>query len=303
MNQPNLSGAYTALPTPFSEGGESVDFVRLDAQIRFQASGGVSGVVPCGTTGESPTLSHDEWRAVIERTVCTASKFDLQVIAGAGSNSTATAIDQQREAESFGVDLTLQVVPYYNKPSQEGLFRHFHAIADASSVGIVLYDVPGRTGVGLTAETIGRLAEHPRIVGLKAASGSVSFVSDVLDVCDLAVLSGDDPLTLAIQCHGGVGVISVVSNLIPEHMAALCSAANCGDLARARAIHQRYRELAIALVSLDSNPVPLKTAMAMFDRDSGVVRPPLAPMNAAGRARLRECLETAGLMQEYSKTT
>ena len=303
MNQSNIAGAYSALPTPFTEGGDQVDFARLDAQIRFQASGGIRGVVPCGTTGESPTLSHEEWRGVIERTVQTASKFGLDVIAGAGANSTAKAIDLQREAEACGAAMTLQVVPYYNKPSQEGLYRHFYAIADAASVGVVLYDVPGRTGIGLSVETIAKLALHPNIVALKAASGSVSFVSDVLDVCDLAILSGDDPLTLAIQCHGGVGVISVVSNLIPDHITEMCAAANSGDLPRARAIHQRYRELATMLVSLDSNPVPLKAAMAMLDRDTGVVRPPLAPMDAASRAMLRDCLENAGLMQEYTEAT
>jgi 4-hydroxy-tetrahydrodipicolinate synthase len=301
METTTISGAYTALPTPFTEGGDRIDFERLDAQLRFQVSAGIRGVVPCGTTGETPTLSHEEWREVICRTVETGSTFGLQVIAGAGSNSTAKAIDLQREAEACGVDMTLQVVPYYNKPSQEGLFRHFHAIADAATVGIILYDVPGRTCTALAPDTVARLAEHPRIVALKAASGSIPFITEVTERCSLSILSGDDPITLAIQCHGGVGVISVVSNLVPDQVSEMCDAANRGDLAQARSLHQRHHELATALVTLDSNPVPLKAAMAMLDRDTGVVRPPLAPMSEAARAALREALEGAGLVPLCTK--
>ena len=290
-----FSGVYSALPTPFNAGGDQVDLETLDAQVRFQASGGVRGVVPCGTTGETPTLWDHERRTVIERVVSIGNPLGLQVIAGAGSNSTAMAIEHQKEAEDLGVDATLQVVPYYNKPSQEGLFRHFHAIADAARVPIVLYDVPSRTGTGLNVETVERLSNHPRIQAIKAASGSFRFVSEIIARCDISVLSGDDESTFSIQCLGGVGGISVISNLLPDATQQLCDAVNRGDLAKARTLHARYLPLAGALVSLESNPVPVKAAMAMVGRDSGVVRPPLAPMDESSLVLLRSILADCGL--------
>ena len=296
-----FSGVYTALPTPFTKGGEKVDVSTLDAQVCFQASGGVRGVVPCGTTGETPTLSDQERRDVIRRVVEVAKPLGLTVIAGAGANATARAIEYQHEAEELGVDATLQVVPYYNKPSQEGLYRHFHAIADEARVPIVLYDVPSRTGTGFAVETVQRLAVHSRIHAIKAASGSLSFVTKVLERCGISVLSGDDELTLPIQCLGGVGAISVISNLVPDSTQQMCDAANRGDLARAKSLHARYHALAGALVSLDSNPVPLKAAMAILGRDSGVVRPPLAPLDIASAVVMRSMLENVGLASSTSE--
>lgn len=296
-----FSGVFTALPTPFTSGGEKVDIAQLDAQVYFQASGGVNGVVPCGTTGETPTLSDEERREVIRRVVEVAKPLGLSVIAGAGSNATARAIELQYEAEEMEVDATLQVVPYYNKPSQEGMFRHFHAIADKARVPIVLYDVPSRTGTGLAVETVQRLAEHPMVRAIKAASGSLTFVTELVERCDISVLSGDDELTLPILCLGGMGAISVVSNLVPDSTQEMCDAANRGELAKARAIHDRYHALAGSLVNLDSNPVPLKAAMAMLSRDSGVLRPPLAPLDAALGVVLRSMLENSGLAPSASE--
>ena len=258
-------------------------------------------MVPCGTTGETPTLSDEERREVIRRVVEVAKPLGLSVIAGAGSNATARAIELQYEAEEMEVDATLQVVPYYNKPSQEGMFRHFHAIADKARVPIVLYDVPTRTGAGLAVETVQRLAEHPMVRAIKAASGSLPFVTEVVERCDISVLSGDDELTLPILCLGGMGAISVVSNLVPDSTQEMCDAANRGELAKARAIHARYHALAGSLVSLDSNPVPLKAAMAMLNRDSGVLRPPLAPLDAALGVVLRSMLENSGLAPSASE--
>ncbi len=290
-----LAGAHTALITPFSRDGSTVDLSALEAQVLFQASGGVAGVVPCGTTGETPTLSDSERRSVIQTTVATAGPLGVKVIAGAGSNATAHAIELQSEAEGLGADASLQVVPYYNKPSQEGLFRHFMAIADAAEIPIVLYDVPGRSGVGLSVDTVVRLAAHPRIVAIKVANGSLGFVGDVAGRCDLEILSGDDPLTLPMQSLGAVGVISVLGNIAPGLVAQQIAAGNRGDLAAARVVHERVLPLATGLLSLDGNPVPIKAAMSMLGRDSGVVRPPLAAAGASVRDQLAELLDTVGV--------
>ena len=290
-----LAGAHTALITPFSRDGSTVDLSALEAQILFQASGGITGVVPCGTTGETPTLSDAERRNVIQTTVATARPLGVKVIAGAGSNATAHAIQLQSEVEGFGADASLQVVPYYNKPSQEGLFRHFMAIADAAHIPVVLYDVPGRSGVGLSVDTVVRLACHPNITAIKVANGSLGFVADVAQRCDLAILSGDDPLTLPMQSLGAVGVVSVLGNLAPADVAQQIAAGNRGDFAAARVIHERVLPLATGLLSLDGNPVPLKAAMAMLGRDSGVVRPPLAAASVSVRDRVVELLDAVGV--------
>lgn len=296
MNDHNriFSGAHTALVTPFTRSGDALDIDHFDAQIRFQASGGVRGIVVCGTTGETPTLDAAERRTVIARAVEVGRPLGLLVTAGAGSNSTAKAMDLQREAEQLGADATLQVVPYYNRPSQEGLYRHFHALADVAQVPIVLYDVPGRTGTGLTVETVCRLADHENIVAIKSASGMLDDVSRLVRETDLAVLSGDDSLTLSIQALGGVGVVSVISNLLPDQVRNLVDAMNRGDLVAGRIAHDHLHALAMGLCSLDSNPVPVKAAMAMLGRDSGVVRPPLASLAEPAQRALRELLASAG---------
>lgn len=270
-------GAFTAIVTPFSSDGSAVDFARLEANIRHQAQGNVTGIVPCGTTGESPTLTEHEHHAVVEKAVEIGKPLGLRVIAGAGSNNTAHAIDLHRFALRAGADASLQVNPYYNRPSQEGLYRHFMAIADSCDLPIMLYNIPGRTGVLLSADTIERLARHPNIRAMKDATGGLELASETVTRTDLALLSGDDPLTLPMASIGGVGVVSVVSNLVPDRVADLCSAFLDGDWERAQELHHALLPLARGLLSLDTNPVPLKTAMKHLGRDTGAFRLPLCP--------------------------
>lgn len=288
-------GAFTALVTPFSSNGAKVDFARLEANIRAQAEGNITGVVPCGTTGESPTLSEDEHHAVVEKTVEVARPLGLTVIAGAGSNSTAHAIELQRFAREAGADASLQVNPYYNKPSQEGLYRHFSAIADSCDLPIVLYNIPGRSGVTLAIETIERLAQHPNIQAMKDATGGLEFANETVRRTDLTLLSGDDPLTLPMASIGGVGVISVVTNLVPDRVAAMCQAFLHGDWDAARKIHFELLPLAKGLLSLDVNPVPVKTALKKLGRDSGALRLPLCPPTDAVDKKIGEIIAAAAL--------
>ena len=298
-----LQGAYTALITPFTPDAGEVDLDRLVEQVQFQSSGGVSGVVPCGTTGESPTLSDDEQRRVIETAIETARPLGLQIIAGAGSNNTAHAIEMHRFAHRAGADGSLQVNPYYNKPSQEGLYRHFMSIADACPLPIVLYNIPGRAGVGLAIDTIARLAKHPNIIAIKEASGSLDLCSEIASRTSLALLSGDDSLTLPIMAVGGVGVVSVVSNIMPAMVAALCQAMNDGELDAARRRHRELLTLSRGLLTLDVNPVPIKCAMELLGRDCGAVRLPLAPSSDIIRHAIADLLRRARLTRTPAPVT
>lgn len=273
-----LTGSFTAVVTPFNNDGTKLDLARLAEQIQFQAEGGITGVVPCGTTGESPTLTEAEHKSVVEKTVEVAKPLGLIVIAGAGSNNTAHAVHLHRMAHSLGADAALHVTPYYNKPNQEGLYRHYMTIADSCGLPIVLYNVPGRTNVALTVDTIERLSRHPSVQAVKEASGNVGVTSDILERTDLIVLSGDDPLTLPICSVGGSGVISVLSNILPHRVSALCAAAQEHDWQTARTIHEEILPLARAMF-LDVNPIPVKTAMAKLKRDTGALRLPLVPAN------------------------
>jgi 4-hydroxy-tetrahydrodipicolinate synthase len=292
---PTLSGAYTALVTPFTADGAAVDLDRLADNVRHQAASGIAGVVPCGTTGEAPTLTDEEHRMVVEKTVATARPDGLAVIAGAGSNNTAHAVHLHRFAQAAGADAALHVCPYYNKPNQEGLYRHFMTIADSCGLPVVLYNIPGRTGVRLTADTIARLAAHPNIVGIKDATGSVDLASEVAVRTDLAVLSGDDPLTLPIAVVGGVGVISVVSNLVPERVSAVCRAFLDGDWDGARARHDDLLALSKGLLTIATNPIPIKTALAILGRDTGALRLPLCEPDAQTRQAIVDLLRTANV--------
>jgi 4-hydroxy-tetrahydrodipicolinate synthase len=290
-----FTGAYTALVTPFSEDGSRIDFAQFEANIRAQHDGGVSGIVPCGTTGESPTLSEDEHHAVVEKAIEVGKPLGLTVIAGAGSNSTAHAIELHRFAHGAGADASLQVNPYYNKPSQEGLYQHFSAIADSCDLPIVLYNIPGRTGVTLTPETIERLALHPNISAIKDATGGLDHTSETVRRTNLAVLSGDDPLTLPMASLGGVGVISVISNIVPDRVSALCKAFLADDWKAAREIHYELLPLAKGLLSLDTNPVPVKTALKLLGRDTGAVRLPLVAASKQVEAHISELLRASGV--------
>jgi len=286
-NPQMLAGAYTALVTPFADGG--VDFARLAAHIERQIEGGMDGVVPVGTTGESPTLSHDEHRAVIEKTV-EAVNGRVQVIAGTGSNSTREALSLTQHAKSAGVDMALMVNPYYNKPTQEGLYRHFMTVADAVDLPICLYNIPGRTNVTMSADTVVRLYAHAHIVAIKEATGSLDLASEIGSMCDIAIISGDDSLTLPLMSIGGVGVISVLSNLFPERIKALVAAGASGDFARAKRLHLDLFSLCKGCLTLATNPIPIKAAMQIAGVDTGEVRLPLTELDDDGRAKLEALL-------------
>lgn len=287
----NLSGCYTALATPFRNG--EVDYVALRQTVQRQIAGGITGLVPVGTTGESPTLNFAEHNKVIAF-VAELAAGKCQVIAGTGANSTAEAIELSKFAASVGVDATLQVTPYYNKPSPEGLYRHFCTVADASGLPVVLYNVPGRTGRDIPVDLIARLSRHPLMVAVKEAGGCVDRASAILDACEITVLSGDDSLTLPMMAVGAQGVISVASNVIPGEVCAMVKAALDGDYAEARTMHRRLFPLFRDLF-LESNPIPVKAALADLDLIKEEYRLPLCEISSANREKLRQTMKTLGL--------
>jgi 4-hydroxy-tetrahydrodipicolinate synthase len=287
-----FEGTYTALVTPFTASG-AVDYRKLRELADLQIKAGVDGLVPVGTTGESPTLDYDEHKKVIE-VVIEAARGKAKVIAGTGGNSTAEAIELTRHALEAGADGTLQVTPYYNKPSQTGLLRHFSAVADLG-LPVVLYNVPGRSAREIDVTTVAELAKHPKIVAIKEAGGSVERVSRIRALCGISVISGDDSLTLPMMVCGAEGVISVASNIAPGPVAELVRAARNNDWLRARALHDRLFALFTDLF-LDTNPIPVKAAMAMAGLIEEVYRLPLCEMAPAPRARLRATLVALGLV-------
>ncbi|MFA6100877.1 MAG: 4-hydroxy-tetrahydrodipicolinate synthase [Victivallaceae bacterium] len=287
-----MQGVYTALVTPFSQG--AVDFGKLRELVEFQIAGGVDGIVPVGTTGESPTLSFEEHMKVIEVTIETAKKRCL-IIAGTGANSTSEAIELTRHAKAAGAEATLQVTPYYNKPTQEGLYRHFSTVADETGLPVVLYNVPGRSGVPIAVETIARLSKNPLIVAVKEAGGAVERVSAILDACDITVLSGDDMLTVPMMAVGATGIISVASNIIPAELKEMVNAAAAGDFAKAMKLHKKYYCLFRDLF-VETNPIPVKTAMAMKGMIAEEFRLPLCEISAGGREKLAAALKRCGIL-------
>lgn len=290
-----FAGAMTALVTPFKNG--AVDEEGYRRFIEWQIEQGIHGLVPCGTTGESATLTHEEHQRVIEICIDQA-KGRVPVLAGAGSNNTSEAIQLAKFAKQAGADGALLITPYYNKPTQEGLYRHFRAIAEAVDLPLVPYNVPGRTGCNLQPATIGRLAkELPNIVGIKEATANLVQVSDVLENCPptFQLLSGDDFTVLPILSIGGCGVISVTSNVAPAKMAALCNAFNAGDIATARRLHFELAPLNRAMF-LETNPIPVKTAVAMMGCMDLEFRLPLCPLSDENVGRLRAALQDAGLL-------
>lgn len=282
-------GNYVALVTPFKNG--NVDFDALSTLVEDQIQGGVSGLVPCGTTGESPTLSHDEHDRVIAEVIKMADGR-VPVVAGTGSNSTHECIRLTKNAQIAGASAALVVAPYYNKPSQAGLYEHYKSVADASEIPIVVYNIPGRCGVEIEIETILRLAEHPRILAVKEATGSVTNITRLRGASDLAILSGDDPLTLASIALGADGVVSVISNLVPDQMTRLVHAALEGEFPVALRVHDELFPLMSALMSLATNPIPIKTALAIKGRMREEFRLPLCAMDPAARAALEAILES-----------
>lgn len=291
-----FTGAMVALITPFNEG--EIDFKTLDELIAFQLKSGIDAIVPVGTTGESPTLSHPEHKQVIEHVVKTVAG-EVPVIPGAGSNSTAEAIELTQFSKKVGADATLQVCPYYNKPTQEGFYQHFKTIAEEVDLPIVLYNIPGRCGAGLTAETIARLANDiENIVAIKEATGSLDMVSSIANMCDLTIISGDDSLTLPIAAVGGKGVISVVANIIPSDIKAMTDLILEGNFTEARKWHQKLFPLSKNMLSLATNPIPIKAALAMLGMASEEMRLPMTPLEENKKAALAQILKTYGLLAE-----
>lgn len=288
-----LQGTYTALITPFRDG--QVDYDRLAQNIATQIEAGIDGLVPTGTTGESPTLSHEEHRRVIEYVVEQAAGR-VVTVAGTGSNATSEAMELTAHAKNVGADAALLVNPYYNKPTQEGLYRHFMQVADHVDLPLVLYNIPGRTSITMSPETVARLARHAHVVAIKEATGSLDITSEILSLCDIAVVSGDDSLTLPLVSVGGRGVISVLSNLVPKEVKQLTTAALAGDFVEARRRHFELFPLFKACLSLATNPIPIKTAMALCGRDTGQMRLPLCAMLADGRAVMGSLLRDHGLL-------
>jgi len=292
-----FTGTGTALVTPF-RGDGSLDESTLRALIKRQMEAGIDFLVPCGTTGESPTLTHDEHLRVVEIAVELA-KGRVPVLAGAGGYNTREVMALARELAVIGVDGCLSVTPYYNKPTQEGLFQHYRAIADAVALPIILYSVPGRTGVNIEPATVKRLAGIENIVGIKEASGSVAQMAAILNAVpdDFVVLSGDDAITLPVVSLGGRGVISVVSNEIPAEMSQLTRLALNGDFAGARAIHRRYHPL-MEINFVESNPIPVKAAMAEMGLLEPVWRLPLVAPKVENQVRIRAVLESLELLEQ-----
>ncbi len=289
----DFAGLTVALVTPFRDG--AVDEGRLKANVDWQAEQGAAGVAPCGTTGESPTLSHAEHERVIE-IVCTRAAGRVKVIAGTGSNSTAEAVRLTKSAQRSGADAALMVAPYYNKPTQEGFYRHFAAVADACDLPIVLYNIPGRTGKNMEPDTICRLAEVTTIVAVKESTGDLDQASAIAAGSDLTILSGDDSLTLPIMAVGGSGAVSVAGNIVPADVAAMIAAYRNGDPADALKRHAKLFPLCRALLGLSSNPIPLKAAMALLGKDTGEVRLPLVELESAAMPRLEKALRDYGLL-------
>lgn len=287
-----FAGLSVAIVTPFTDG--EVDYAKLREQLEFQIDAGTKCIVPVGTTGESPTLSHDEHERVISEVIqCVAGR--AKVMAGTGSNSTAEALRLTRRAAAEGADATLQVAPYYNKPTQEGLYQHFKAIAEDVDIPVCVYNIPGRTGKEIDVETIQRLADLPGITTVKEATGKLDQCSAILSTTNLTVLSGDDSLTLPMMAVGAEGVISVVGNLVPTAMIELVNAAAAGDFDTARECHHRLFALCSNMLGLATNPIPVKAAMQLVGRDSGELRLPMTPLEEADLVKLRETLFAFGL--------
>jgi 4-hydroxy-tetrahydrodipicolinate synthase len=288
-----FKGSMVALVTPYKDG--EVDWKTLDALVDLHVDAGTDVLVPCGTTGESPTLTHEENDAVVAAVVKRAAGR-IPVVAGTGSNSTSEALAMTKNAKANGADGALLVVPYYNKPTQPGLFEHFRTIAEAVDFPQVLYNIPGRCGVELACDTIVKLRETcPNIVAVKHATGSMDGASELRGRCDIDIISGDDSMTLPLMSIGGVGVISVLANLVPKDVKAMTNAALAGNWAEAEKWHHKTFQLAKSLLSLETNPIPIKTAMAIQGLCPEEFRLPLCKMQTANREKLQAALKAYGL--------
>ena len=290
-----LKGTITAIITPFDTDG-SIDEKALRQLVNFQIDSGISGLVPCGTTGESPTLSHEEHKRVID-IVIEETNGRVPIIAGTGSNSTEEALSLTRHAYKAGADYSLQVAPYYNKPTQKGLYEHFLAIADSIDIPLIIYNIPGRTGKNIETDTLLRMAEHKNIVGVKEASGSIPQIMDIINNRPegFTVLSGDDNLTFPIIALGGDGVISVASNIVPTQVIEMVNSALQGNWSKAMQNHYHLLPL-FKVLFLETNPIPIKTALAMKGMVKEIFRPPLCSMELENREKLKKVLESQGII-------
>ena len=288
-----FAGLTVAMITPFCDG--QIDIDALQRLVEFQIAAGTTCVCPVGTTGECPTLSHAEHERMISAVV-EASAGRIKVMAGTGSNSTEEALRLTRWAAKAGADAALIVAPYYNKPTQEGFFQHFKMLAEAVDIPICVYNIPGRTGKNIEAETILRMAELPNITMVKEASGSMDQASQIINGSDLTVLSGDDSLTLPLMAIGGRGVVSVVGNIVPKDVIAMIAAFDSGNMAEAQKWHHKLFPLCRDMLGLSTNPIPIKAAMELLGRDTGELRMPLTRLTPAEQAKLRTTLSKYGLL-------
>ncbi len=286
-----FSGSIVALVTPFKDG--QVDHKKLGELVEYHIENGTDAIVPCGTTGESPTLSHEEHERVVAEVIEKASGR-ITVIAGTGSNSTSEALRLTKSAKKAGANAALLITPYYNKPTPEGLYLHFKTIAEEVDIPIILYNVPSRTGVSITPETVAKLAEIKNIVGIKEASGSIDQTSQILQLCNITVLSGDDSLTLPIMAVGGKGVISVVANVVPKDTSKMVHDFSSGRLKDAQEMHRKLFPLCRAMF-IETNPIPIKTAMRLLGRLNGEMRLPLCKMTKEHETQLASALKEYGL--------
>ncbi|HLY11738.1 MAG TPA: 4-hydroxy-tetrahydrodipicolinate synthase [Planctomycetota bacterium] len=287
-----LQGSFVALVTPYAKG--EVDLKKVRELVEFHLKNGTAGICPIATTGEGPVLTHDE-KAAIVRTVVETTKGKALVFPGTGTYDTRESIDLTNMAKELGADGALMVTPYYNKPTQEGLFRHFEACAKAVALPIMLYNVPGRTGVSMAPETTARLSKIKNVIGLKDASGNVEQVTMVRALCDIQILSGEDSLTFAIMALGGSGVVSVAANIIPKQLAEMCAHTLRGDFEKGRQIHERYFELFKNLF-LETNPIPVKTALQKMGMYNGEMRLPMCEMSASSVEKLEKTLKGCKLI-------
>jgi 4-hydroxy-tetrahydrodipicolinate synthase len=290
-----FKGSIVALVTPFKNG--KVNEVKLKELVEFHIKNKTSGIVPCGTTGESPTLSHEEHKKVIEIVVKAANRR-IPVIAGTGSNSTEEAIELTKFAKDVGADAALLVSPYYNKPTQKGLYLHFKKIAESVNIPMILYNIPGRCGVNIEPETIAKLSQIKNIIGVKEASGNLDQVSKIISLCkdNFDVLSGDDSLTLSMMAVGAKGVISVIANIVPQETAMLVDSFLKGDIKKAKEIHYKLLPL-MKIMFVETNPIPIKTAMNLAGFDVGELRLPLCDMEENNLKKLKEVLSNFDLMK------
>ncbi len=293
MKTPIFKGSCTAIVTPFNEHG--IDYEQLRRNLDFQYENGTSALVVCGTTGENATLSNDEHQELV-RAAILYNAGRMKLIVGVGSNNTLTALRRAEGAKAAGADAILMVTPYYNKSTQQGLIEHFTYVADRVDIPMILYNVPSRTGIGLTAETCKTLSEHPNIVGIKEASGDIALGARIRSLCgdELYIWSGNDDCTVPLMSLGALGVISVASNIVPGAVAKLCALCLDGDFEEAAALYGKYAALISALF-IETNPIPVKAAMQLMDMDSGILRLPLVEISAENRAKLAAAMRDAGL--------